>query len=126
MKRILKEMLQGVGFSSSITIIFLAANHMSIGFGDVLGIYFFGAVCGLLSSIYVVESIPLLLQLFIHLSGSVISFIVVAYLNHWLPMEVSTVVSSITIFVIIFLILWLIFFINNLLHSKKVNAQLKK
>ena len=119
MKRILKEMLQGVGFSSSITIIFLAANHMSIGFGDVLGIYFFGAVC-------VVENIPLILQLFIHLSCSVISFIVVAYLNHWLPMEVSTVVSSITIFVIIFLILWLIFFINNIQHSKKVNAQLKK
>src|SRR5699024_12168462 len=85
MKRILKEMLQGVGFSSSITILFLAANHMSIGFGDVIGIYFCGAVCGLLSSIYVVDNIPLVLQLFIHLSSSVISFIAVPYLNHWLP-----------------------------------------
>ena len=126
MKKFLKTMFQGIGISSSITLIFIAANQINIGFGDVSGIYFFGAMCGLLSFVYVIESIPLLLPLLIHLSGSIISFVTVAYLNHWIPMNVSTLIPSLITFVIIFLIIWLIFLIINIQLSKKVNAKLKK
>ncbi|WP_210124483.1 MULTISPECIES: DUF3021 domain-containing protein [unclassified Staphylococcus] len=125
MKQMLLTMLQGIGFSSGITLVFIAANHMDIGFSDVIGIYFFGAICGLLSMIYMVERIPLPLQLFVHLFGSIIAFLTVVYLNQWLPLEVAPLVSSTIIFVIIFLIIWLFFLISNIQHSKKVNAKLK-
>lgn len=125
MKRMLLTMLQGIGFSSGITLVFIAANHMDIGFSDVIGIYFFGAICGLLSIIYSVDRIPLPLQLFIHLFGGIVSFLTVAYLNQWLPLEIAPLVSSIMIFVIIFLIIWFMFLISNIQLSKKVNAKLK-
>ncbi|MCD8785696.1 DUF3021 domain-containing protein [Staphylococcus gallinarum] len=126
MKKIIIEICQGIGMSSAIMLIFVAMNQMPIGLEDVIGIYIFGAICGLLSAVYNIEKLTLLFQLFIHLGGSAIAFLIVSYLNNWMPMKFSILLPSMFLFVTIFLVLWFAFLITNIQISNKVNAKLKK
>jgi len=126
MKDIFQSTLQGVGIGSSLMLIFIVAVPLSIGWTDIIGIYFFGGVSGFLSIVYKSENLSLFLQLIIHLGGSVFAFFAVASWNHWMPMQFSIVVSSLTIFILIFLIIWFINFFINIRQSKKINAKLKQ
>lgn len=125
MKGIITSTLQGLGIASSIMLIFIAVYQMNIGFSDVFGIYIFGAVCGFLPIVYRWESLSLLLQVIIHLGGSIIAFLIVANSNNWMPMQASVIASTLISFTIIFLMLWGIFFIMDVRKSKKINTKLR-
>src|SRR5699024_6979728 len=110
MKDIFKSTMQGIGIGSSLMLIFIAAVPLSIGWTDIIGIYFFGGVSGFLSTVYKSENLSLFLRLITHLGGSILAFFAVAFWNHWMPMQFSIVASSLTIFIVIFLIFWCFFF----------------
>ncbi|PNZ26792.1 hypothetical protein CD122_07830 [Staphylococcus rostri] len=125
MKKLLKSTLAGIGIASSIMLLFIAIYDIRMGFQDVFGLYFFGAVCGVLPFVYSIERIPFPIKLLIHFGGSMIAFFTISSINHWIPLKIEALVSAITSFTLIFLIIWFIFFIINVQKSKKINEKLK-
>src|SRR5699024_7812054 len=124
MKDIFKSTMQGIGIGSSLMLIFIAAVPLSIGWTDIIGIYFFGGVSVFLSTVYKSENLSLFLQLITHLVGSILAFFVMSFWNQLMEMKFYIVASSLTIFIVIVLIIWCINFFLHVRHSKHINAKL--
>jgi Flp pilus assembly protein TadB len=86
----------------------------------------FGAVVGGLAFIYDVKNLSLLQKLAIHLGGSFLVFLVVAYINQWFAFTLEVLFWVTLQFILIFFIIWLGYYIVNKRDIKKINEKLKE
>lgn len=90
----------------------------------ILGVLVMSLLFGLLSQVYN-SSLALLSSVLIHLFGSYLVFIGVAYFFNWFPFNPWIVLSSTIIFVVIFMIIWTIYYFVEKKRIAKMNEQLK-
>lgn len=122
----MKKILQGIGIASITMLLFIASFQLTIDFTDVISIYIFGAVCGILPIVYEYEQIPSPLASLIHFGGSALTFLIISILNNWIPLQFTSILTSLIIFTIIFFIIWFVFFIINVQQSKKINRKINQ
>jgi len=86
----------------------------------------FGAVVGGLAFIYDKDSLSLLQKLTIHLGGSFLIFLGVAYVNQWFAFDLDILFWVALQFIIIFLVIWTGYYIVNKRDVQKINDKLSE
>lgn len=91
----------------------------------IVGILVMGLAIGGLSCVYN-TNLPLLMAFGIHIFGSYIIFLCIAYFANWYPFKLTIVLTSSLLFIGIFLLIWSGFYFIEKRRIISINEKLKK
>lgn len=83
-------------------------------------------IFGLLSLIYEAEKISFFFKSLIHIFGSYVAFLIVAYINKWFPFNFTIIIVASGIFLTIFMLIWFVFYQNEKKSVAAINQHLSE
>ena len=127
MKNIVSAISQSVSLAIIIWVVMGAIYTRDWTYVSMLAsVMFFGAVIGGTSAIYEYSSWPLLAEVSIHFTVSLLAFLLMGSVNHWFPLTGQVLVSVIVYFALIFFAIWVCYYFYNRHKIKQINHYLKK
>lgn len=103
-----------------VSLIFIPAESRSVVFGSLC----LCAIIGLLSRVYDTE-LPALIATLIHIGGSLLVFLLLAYIGHWFPFEWGIILLNVGVFLVIFMLIWSGFYYHEKKQMDMINQRLK-
>lgn len=125
MLKITKASLQGLCIGSTIFLFSGLFFTDSTTRKMILSFLLFSLVMGALSTIYDHKKLPLLLKTLIHVIGSWLVFLIMAFINQWFPFKVGIILTATLLFLLIFFAIWTVFYFKEKNEIKAINRRLK-
>ncbi|MDO1604710.1 DUF3021 domain-containing protein [Lactobacillus sp. YT155] len=125
MKKLFGNIVADVGAVSFIYLVMgMVFASEAVRFNSML-VILLGVLIGVCSAVYQIRRFSLLTKTGIQLVGSLLSFLVIAYIGDWFPMKLGIIATSSLMFVLIFLFIWSMFYFAEKRELERINRKIK-
>ena len=101
----------------------ISATEVALGILTIAALAF---ICGGMTAIYQVESLPLPIKILLHGLVLYVSYAVIYLVNGWLESSLVAFLVFSGIFVATYILTWIIVFVSVKINTKKINERIDK